>query len=184
MQKVVVMEPEFDGSTAGIQKEFEKLRILFGDLDNIEFSKDTLQVYNTDNKFDVILLHNSINHLDEDSCERLDTDETARQDYLFVLKKLTSICNSKAKLIICDCSNKNFYNDIGLKNPVAKNIEWHKHQPPEIWNDLLTQVGFRKTSLKWTSYNALSRFGRVLIGNRIVSYMLKSHFKLTMEYQN
>src|SRR5690606_14229485 len=119
-EKVIVMEPEFDGSTAGIQKQFEQLKSLLGNLENVEFSNRTLQNYTALNKFDVVLLHNSINHLDEDSCQRLHYDIEAQKKYLAIFEIICEICVPGAELIITDCSSQNFFAHIGVTNPFAK----------------------------------------------------------------
>jgi hypothetical protein len=70
---------------------------------------------------------------------------------------------------------------MGLKSPFAPTIEWHKHQPPETWTDLLGGVGFRATRVRWSSFNKLRSPGRYLLGNRWASYCLHSHFALYLE---
>lgn len=84
-------------------------------------------------------------------------------------------------MIITDCGRRNFFNDIHLRSPFMPRIEWHKHQSPHLWLDLLKQVGFRKVSLQWTSPHCLGQFGRLLLGHRLIAYFLMSHFRIEVE---
>ena len=84
-------------------------------------------------------------------------------------------------LLITDCSCNNFFKSIGVKNLFAPTIEWHKHQAPGTWIALLKEVGFKNPKVEWKSRNRLGKAGRVLLGNRFISYMMESGFKLTMK---
>ena len=132
-------------------------------------------------QFDIILLHNSINHLDETACINLLSDEASKAIYLDIFSKLSSLASSGAKLIVCDCSRYNFFALLRIRNPFAPTIEWHKHQAPEVWVGLLSQVGFVNPRIRWTSFNTLRLPGRVLLGNKLLSYFLRSDFCFTME---
>jgi len=83
-----------------------------------------------------------------------------------------------AHIIICDCSNSNFFDFVGLKNPFVPNIEWEKHQSPKTWIKLLEESGFQKLKVKWSSFNRLGKYGKALLGNAFISYFLTSHFCL------
>ena len=39
-----------------------------------------------------------------------------------------------AILVVCDCSNSNFFARLNISNPFAPAIEWQKHQRPEVWS--------------------------------------------------
>ena len=122
--------------------KFKKLGGILG-YDQVRLEPVTFQAFEPARKqFDIILLHNSINHLDETACINLLGDEASRTIYLNMCSKLSALASSGAKLIVCDCSRYNFFALLGIKNPFAPTIEWHKHQAPEIWVDLLSQVGF------------------------------------------
>lgn len=180
-KNVVLLEPEFDGSHAGIVKTNLDMqrRLALGDI--VSFKPETFQNYDNNGlKFDFVLLHNSVNHLDEQACEGLATNLEYQERYCSLFKKMHEMMSPNAILMLCDCSSKNFFPRLGLKNPFWKNIEWQKHQPPEQWIDLLRRVGFTQPRIRWSSYNFLFTPGRILTGNRIVSYFLLSHFSLTM----
>jgi Methyltransferase domain len=180
-KKVIILEPEYAGSTTGVINQFnilrDKLRI-----SNIDLLPITFQDYNPmDIKFDIILLNDSINHLEEDACINLRTDINAWNIYKKMMCKISSLSNVSAKIIICDCSNQNLYPSLGLKNPIDNNIEWHKHQSPKIWSKLLKECGFSKPVISWTTFNRFGRIGKFILGNKFVSYFLTSHFCLKME---
>ena len=62
--RVVALEPEADGSTAGVRKHFESLggRLGFG---TVELSPDSFHEFDPgDERFDVLFMRASINHLD------------------------------------------------------------------------------------------------------------------------
>ena len=131
-------------------------------------------------KFDFVLLHNSVNDLDKEACVGLATNWEYQERYCSLFKKMYEMMSPNAILMACDCSSKNFFPRLGLKSPFWKSIEWHNHQPPEQWIDLLRRVSFTQPRIRWSSYNFLFTPGRILTGNRFVSYFLLSHFSLTM----
>ena len=180
-EAVVCLEPETEGSRSGMGTKFRKLNGMLG-TDQVKFEPVTFQAFEpAEKQFDIILLHNSINHLDETACINLLNDDASKAIYMDICSKLSSLASSGAKLIVCDCSRYNFFALFRIRNPFAPTIEWHKHQAPEIWVDLLSQVGFGNPRVRWTSFNTLRSLGRVLLGNRLLSYFLRSDFRFTME---
>ena len=180
-REVMCLEPETEGSRSGMEAKFKKLGGILG-YDQVTFEPVTFQSFEPAGKqFDIILLHNSINHLDETACINLLSDEASRAIYMNIFSKLSALASSGAKLIVCDCSRYNFFALLGIKNPFAPTIEWNKHQAPEIWVDLLSQVEFVNPKVRWTAFNTLRSPGRVLLGNRLLSYFLRSDFRFTME---
>ena len=148
----------------------------------VEFEPVTFQAFDSAEKqFDIILLHNSINHLDETACINLLNDEASKAIYMDIFSKLSSLASSGAKLIVCDCSRYNFFALLKVRNPFAPTIEWHKHQAPKVWVNLLGQVGFVNPRIRWTAFNTLRSPGRILLGNRLLSYFLRSDFRFTMK---
>lgn len=179
--EVVCLEPETEGSHFGTEAKFRKLSGILG-YDYVRFEPVTFQVFEPAGKqFDIILLHNSINHLDETACINLLNDEASKAIYMDIFSKLSSLASSGAKLIVCDCSRYNLFALLRINNPFAPTIEWHKHQAPEVWVDLLSQFGFANPRVRWTSFNTLRSPGRVLLGNKLLSYFLRSDFCFTME---
>ena len=180
-KKVVCLEPEAEGSSSKVTDKFHKLSKLL-ELNNVALKTVTLQAFEPeDETFDIILLHNSINHLDETACINLQRDSNSKAVYQEIFAKIFSLSNKGAKLIICDCSRYNFFAMFKIRNPFAPTIEWHKHQAPEVWAILLGEAGFRNPKIRWSSFNRLRNWGRVLFGNRLMAYFMTSHFCLTMD---
>jgi len=178
--EVVCLEPEAAGSTSGSNLRFDQIKAQLG-LANVFLQKVTLQQFDPGNKtFDLIVLHNSINHLDEKACIHLLRDEAAKNIYRAIFRRLRLFSNRGAGLIVSDCSRHNLFPLLRLRNPFAPSIEWHKHQAPEIWAALLAEEGFEQPSIRWTSYNSLGRLGRLLFGNKFISFLWVSHFRLEM----
>jgi SAM-dependent methyltransferase len=178
---VICIDPEADGSTPGAQARFARLKARLG-VDNIRFESAFFQDFDAgDRKFDIILLHNSVNHLDESACVDLLTDDAARARYRRIFDKIAALAKPGATLILCDCSRYNFFAALGLRNPVMPTIEWEKHQAPEVWAALLAESGFVEPRIRWSSFNRFGTAGDWLLGNKLAAYFLKSHFCLTLQ---
>lgn len=180
-REVICLEPEIDGSTEGTFEKFKHVRRRLGLSSQVRFFSSTLQESGLENeRFDIILLHNSINHLDEFACIHLLEEETHRNTYREIFAGLFGLVNTNGIIIACDCSCDNLYAHIHLKNPFAPQIEWHKHQTPETWAKLLQEVGFTKLQIYWTPFTRFYALGKWFTANKPVSYCLASHFCLKM----
>lgn len=179
-KRVVCLEPELAGSSKRLKEKFSVINSKLG-LNNVYFVTETFQEYEDSDIYDVVVSSASINHLNESACIKLKKSKSAREEYKKYFWKLFQMTTSGSKLIICDCSNKNFFKFIGFKNPFAPSIEWEKHQSPELWTSLLEDCGFKKNKLKWSSFGRLDRLGNFILGNKFFSYFLTSHFCLWME---
>lgn len=181
-EKVVCVEPVSAGSLQDTSERLARLRSSFADMHQVVFVPSTLQDLGYSSEtFDIILLHDSINHLDEEACSTLRHSPLAVESYEAIFGKLSDLASQRAKLIITDCSRYNFFALCGVKNPLAPNIEWHEHQSPQYWARMLSEAGFRNAQIRWTSFNRLGFAGELVLGNRLVAYFLRSHFLLTME---
>ena len=181
-REVICLEPAISGSRPGTIENFRRLQAGLRTLKQVRLEPTTIQEFNGDNeKFDIVLLHNSINHLDEQACTRLQHDDRAIETYLGIFQKLSDSSHPGAKLIITDCSRYNFFALFNLRNPFSPTIEWDKHQTPGYWAKLLTTAGFCNPEIRWTSFSRLRLPGRLVLGNKIASYFLRSHFCLIME---
>jgi hypothetical protein len=87
------------------------------------------------------------------------------------------LLNDEAIVIISDCSRRNFWNTVGISNPFAPTIEWHKHQAPRQWRSLLEDSGFEFLDLRWSWINGLGP----LSSNFLVQYLTFSHFVLRVK---
>lgn len=173
--RVVCMEPELDGSTSRARERFTALRAAVGA--DVEFVASTLADYRSE-PFDIVLLHDTINHLDEEAVTRLQRDPQAAEHYRRLLAPLRELVNRPGSLIVADASSRNAWADVGVRNPVARSIEWHKHQPPEIWHQVLLPLGFTLHAQRWTPYDPLGPLGD-LLAFKSASYFLRSHFVIT-----
>jgi SAM-dependent methyltransferase len=182
--RVVSLEPEGPGSRSRSPAldAWSALAARVGALERAQFVAATLQDYEPGTAaFDVVLLHASINHLDEDACASLHTNGTAREVYAGLCEKLARLSAPGAALVVSDCSRRNLFGDLGIRNPLAPSIEWHKHQQPELWARLLAGHGFGKPRIRWAAPCSLGRPGRFVLGHRATAYCLRSGFCLTME---
>ncbi|HLC17195.1 MAG TPA: class I SAM-dependent methyltransferase [Thermodesulfovibrionia bacterium] len=181
-RSVICLEPEEEGSTSGVTTKFRKVNEQLSLLNRVKLINKTFQEFDNESElFDIILLHYSINHLDEEACIRLDRDEDARQRYKKIFEKFYALAAPGAKLIITDCSRYNVFALLGLKNPTAPTIEWQKHQSPEFWAELLTEIGFCNPEIRWRSFDQLRSVGKILLCNKVAAFFLQSLFFLTME---
>jgi hypothetical protein len=177
---VVALEPEAAGSSGGVRAKFQSAAGRLGQA-SVELRPDTFQAYEAAGEpFDVLLLQAAVNHLDEQACMALHRDPRARDTYRALFAKLADMSADGAKLIVADCSRRNLFASLPVRNPLAPTIEWAKHQPPHLWCELLTEAGFADPRLRWTSLNTLRNFGRLLTGNRVAAWFLMSSFQLTM----
>lgn len=175
---VICLEPEAAGSRKGMRNAFYRVA---GTLPNAtaEMHPWTLQEYQPPTEpFDVILLHNSINHLDEEACIALRRDPAARATYRHLFQRIASMLAPAGDLVLTDGTPHNLWPKLGLRNPFAPTIEWHKHQPPEVWRALAEEVGLRYCCLKWTSPSSLGEVGRTLLGNRLGAFLTLGAFRL------
>jgi len=180
-KEVIVLEPESKGSAREVSTRFKQLLSSLPST-NITLQRVRFQDYDAGNKsFDIILLHNSINHLDEEACIKLGYNDVARKSYRVIFNKLSRMASSGAKLIICDCSPHNFFATLGTKNPFAHTIDWYKHQPPQLWYKMLSEYDFVNPKVRWASFSRFGSIGRFVLGNKFASYFLTSHFCLVME---
>jgi SAM-dependent methyltransferase len=117
--------------------------------------------------FDVVFLHASINHLDEDACVGLRHNRKAEDRYREILRKLAALTRPGGKLIAFDCSSRNLFAHLRLKNPFAPTVEWQKHHPPRLWVRWLEEAGFERPQIRWHSFNTFRSPGRMILANRI-----------------
>lgn len=184
-KEIICIEPESAGSTLGIAKKFEKLKAGLKTGDRVMLETNTLQDFDSQGKaFDIILLHNSINHLDENACIKLKQDTESVDIYRLLFEKLNVLASRGAMLIITDCSRYNLFGLLKIRNPFAPTIEWHKHQSPNFWIKMLSRAGFSDPNIRWSIFNQRLRFlGRIPFVSAIVSYFRRSHFCLIMKKQ-
>jgi SAM-dependent methyltransferase len=180
--KAVCLEPDAAGSSAGASERFAAVRSILEHGDRVTLLPVTFQDFDPEGeKFDIVVSSSSINHLDEQACSTILTNKASRALYVQLFHKLKSLLNPGAVVIIYCCSRYNFFQFLGITDPLNKNIEWHKHQDPSVWKELLEEAGFVEPAIRWHSFNSLGALGRLLLGNRLAAYFLTSIFYLTVK---
>ena len=180
-KSVSSLEPELAGSRGGT---FNKLTRMSEELPQYSITPLPISFQDFDpgnQTFDIILLHASINHLDEEACINLQNSDEAQSRYKLIFQKLSSIASPGAKLIIYDCSRYNFFVLVGLPNPLASKIDWHKHQSPKYWANMLQHFGFENPKIRWEAPTTRYTIGRWFFRNRVGAYFTSSSFYLVMD---
>lgn len=176
--RVVCLDPGGDGALHDYNSVSSRFRQSMG-LENVLFLPVRLQDFNSGaQSFDIIIMNNSINHMDEPACEQLPDDEEAKQAYSEVFEQIALLSKPDTILVASDCSPQNIWTKLGRKNPFAPTIEWGKHQPPEVWIEFMLQAGFTDPQVRWFSIQRLGRIGKFLLGNRIGAYLTDSYFRI------
>jgi SAM-dependent methyltransferase len=173
---VVCLEPSLDGSENDNYNYFEKIKKKF-DFKNIFFENTTIQNFKTDKLFDLVILKDSINHLDEESCINLKLGDIYKKKYIKILKIIYNLMTKHSTIYISDCSSRNFFSDLGISNPFVREIEWFKHQEPEEWIKLIKMSNFKFNSLNWSSLNSL-KFIDPFNNTKMISYFTSSNFRI------
>lgn len=181
--KAICLEPEVDGSRNGMINAYNEIRSELPESLPVNLLPLTLQEYlkqTTNGSFDIVMMHASINHLDEEACIHLLEDDASYNRYLAVFRNVYRIMKPNGTLIVTDTARNNFFNDLGIKNIFVPSIEWHKHQQPKTWISLLKEAGFNNPTTHWLTPNRLGHTGKLLMDNYFMSYMTRSAFKVTM----
>ena len=90
----------------------------------------------------------------------------------------TILSFAKGKILITDCSRRNFWGDFGIKSPFAPSIEWNLHQPPSLVKSLFDNDKFSFV-LRWSPFKRFGWMGRLISFLGIIpSYFMQSHFNL------
>ncbi len=175
--KCTIVDPFEDGSNTLMNTQYKVLSKLYGNA--VKLHKGYIESLPTDEKFDLILLHNSINHIGEDIIADIESSQEHWKEFSSRLEPIIMKAKKGATIIVADCSNRNFWNDLGVKNPLAPTIEWHLHKPPRVWQKMLEKFECKHLRTKWTSRRELLFFGKFLLANKFLGYFTTSHFVST-----
>jgi SAM-dependent methyltransferase len=132
-----------------------------------------------ENSFDIVLSLSSLNHFHEEECIHLHQSPEARRLYTDLFRNVRRMMPKGGTLILTDCDKHSLWSDVGLKNPFNPYIEWHKHQKPQLWIDILSDAGFGEAKLQ----HPCSLYGRYLGITYVpgfVSYLLGNVFRIEM----
>ena len=150
------------------------------DLPQARILPQTVQGFDCpDNYFDVVLSIASINHLDEKSCIALGKSADAEKEYKNIFRNIARMMKPGGKLIVIDAARRNFFGDLGLRNPMSPNIEWFKHQQPAYWAKLLNDCGFDQPRIYWNA-GKLLRYAGIARLPKALSYFGQSIFRLEL----
>ena len=178
-KEAIVIDPFDKGSNSLMFEQFKKMKQASG-------VDDRLQLHNGIPRdlsgkvgiFDIVLMHNSVNHINEKMVSLLKFSEQARNTFMQEFKLIRSRIALNGILIVSDCSNRNFFGDIGIKNPIAPTINWAFHQTPAVWSAIIESSGFKHVRTAWTTRRELGRLGHLILGNKVGAYLTNSHFAL------
>jgi cyclopropane fatty-acyl-phospholipid synthase-like methyltransferase len=177
--EVLGIEPEFDGSTADSLGRFRHIIDRLDLKEKVRATNQSLQELEPEQAFDVVVMFNVINHLDEDAVETLDRDPAAFQRYVGTLSRLRAHVRDGGWVVVADCARTNLWNQLGLESPFARDIDWSKHQNPAVWARVFQSSGFRVVDLRWSPLQPFLR----LTSNWPVHYITCSHFVLRLQAQ-
>jgi SAM-dependent methyltransferase len=176
--EVLGLEPSIEGSRGNSSLDVFRSAIEDLGLGNVFIKEVTFQDYDSPSLYwDGVLFSASINHLSEEACIELRRNKESQNEYLNIFSKLRTIVAPGGWVVITDCSSSNFYRGLGIRHPFLPTIEWHKHQPPDVWVALLLKAGFVKPRITWLSPAKYLHFG-ALFSNRIYAYLTRSLFRL------
>lgn len=174
-QRVVGIEPGADGSSEGSLDGLRRSIAILGLEQRIEARTDFLRELEVPEvPYDVVVMYNVINHLDEESVVAVDRNAEARRKYVSCLCDLRGRMHPGSWFIVADCGRDNLWPRLGLASPFVPTIEWHKHQNPQTWIDICSEAGFRSVDLRWSPLQPFPQ----LTSNWLVQYLTCSHFVL------
>ena len=174
--RVLGIEPESDGSTSGTYAEFRRSIDILGLNSIISGEKKYLSdLTPSDGPFDVVVMYQMINHLDEEATANLHLGKNEYFDrFVAHISHLRTLVSAGGVVIFVDCDRRNFWNDIGRRNPLMPTIEWEKHQPSGIWSNVFEHAGFQHDKTTWSSMYPLGK----MTENWPLHYFTISHFCL------
>lgn len=185
---VVALDPESDGATEGVNKQFARLTESVAMGDGIKYQSISLEKFIATGRkelFDYILMCNVINHIDEDAVRKLHLPgaDCERKRYIKTFEEIHNLLSETGILLASDVGRYNLWNSIGLRFPTCRTIEWDKHQNPDVWKALLSKAGFESIEVKWLALYRLRHF-KAIVGLKPVAQCLNSHFLISARKQN
>ncbi|WP_167768513.1 methyltransferase domain-containing protein [Haloarcula amylovorans] len=175
--KVVALEPEAAGSDyKGVS--FRRLKNRANKYENINALNQAFQDFVIKDQFDLVVLHNSINHLNENLVTRIHNDKVAWDRYQNLIDKIFEVTAQQGKVVVCDSARSTFWTPFDI-SPVS-NIEWEKHQNPDLWVSIFRESGFEYIQKDWTPV-----FGNPIIqlvtGTYLGAFLRAGHFRLLFQ---
>ena len=183
---VVLLEPEFEGSTSGIISNIKSNSESLGISHCFDHYCLTIQDFlanSSDNFFfDCVVYANSVNHINESAVQNFLKDSGSRNFFIDHFSQLAKIAiDSNSRLFLSDCSRYNLFSQLPFVNPLMPAIEWDKHLSPSQWSGILAETGYSNFNLKWFSPNSFPSISP-LISNKYLNYLTFSHFSLSASF--
>ncbi len=176
---VTIIEPEGDGGHNAMIATYKQLRDAMG-IGNVELVQTTIQDFKIPAQgFDIVLIQDAINHFNEAACITLHRSESSREIYDAIFASIAALVKPGGILMMSDCSSRNLFPLLGLRNPFDPQIEWEKHQPPSVWADVASPHGLELIRVRWSSPARFGAFGEAVFGNALASWFFTSHFVAT-----
>ena len=170
-----VVDPIAEGSNELMSLQYNSMKENY-DPRRITFHRDFIDTLLSPKEFDIVLMHNSINHIGEDILEDVLISDDAYREYKERIKTIVDRLIPKGILIVADCGKNNFWGTLGLNNPFAPSIDWKLHWEPWVWKRMIEEIGCSHIRTNWTARREFGGFGRQFLANRLCSYFLNSHF--------
>jgi SAM-dependent methyltransferase len=172
---VLGLEPEEDGVLDGSYATLEKVVSTLV-LDTVEISRSTFDDYSFSRPFDIVILYDVINHLNEYAVMDLHLNPDSYNIYLRIAERIRSVTALKGILILADSARSNIWGDLGYRSPFSTSLEWKKHQNPIVWQGLFKEAGFKLLDLRWSSLYPLGKWS----SNALLQYVTLSHFVMRL----
>lgn len=177
--QATIIEPEGDGGHSAMIAAFHELREAMN-IENVDLIQTTIQDFAIPGDgFDIVLIQDAINHFDEPACITLRQSEESWATYDSIFRSIAAMVKPGGLLIMTDCSSRNLYPMLGMRNPIDPNIEWHKHQPPSVWAALAKPHALELEKLRWSSPGRFGALGQTFFGNAMAAWVFTSHFIAT-----
>ena len=180
-EEVVAVDPYTDGARTEAEVAFEGLRDAIGTAGaRVRLERRAIDdVLPQLGVFDVIVMHNSVNHLDEAACRVMHRDARARDRYRAFFEALATHASATSALVVADCTRLNIFRWLPGRNPLAPTINWEIHQRPGMWAALLSEVGYDDFRIRWDAPRPLGRLGQLVLGNAVGGFIANGHFVMT-----
>jgi len=176
-KKAINLEP-FEAGSKNVKINTKEI----SDKLRIHLINQTIQEFDTSEKFDVIILHDSINHLDEPIFSKIHNSKKDFDKYSTLIEKISMLLNNGGTVVVSDCTRYNFWGMLGLKSPFAPSIEWNLHQSPYLIKKLFEMQGFEKFIIRWSPFKRFGLIGRVLTNfGFFPSFFMQSHFNIKIQ---
>ena len=102
-----VVDPIVEGSNNLMFEQYDSMKQNY-DAERINFHRDYVDTLLDPNAFDIIVMHNTINHIGEDILKDISCNNEAYSEYVSRLKTILDRLSSDGVLIVSDCGSRVF----------------------------------------------------------------------------